>query len=65
MGMHIVTPATTDDGTPNISIIHIDCIFCAAHLIPVYGANFIAHGTNLHDSYYVNKYAYHHAFEIA
>ncbi|KAG1867187.1 hypothetical protein DFJ58DRAFT_654449 [Suillus subalutaceus] len=70
-GMHIVTPATTDDGTPDISIIHIDCIFRAAHLIPVYRPNFIAHGTNPHDSYndfdsyYVNKYADHHAFEIA
>ncbi|KAG2101879.1 uncharacterized protein F5147DRAFT_746938 [Suillus discolor] len=50
-GMHIVTPATTDNGTPDISIIHIDCIFHAAHLIPVYRANFIARGTNPHDSY--------------
>ncbi|KAG1884782.1 hypothetical protein F4604DRAFT_1878701 [Suillus subluteus] len=71
MGMYIVTPATMDDGTPDISIIHIDCVFCAAHLLPVYGANFITCMTSQHDlydtfdSFYVNKYVDHHAFELA
>ncbi|KAG1903541.1 uncharacterized protein F5891DRAFT_1185154 [Suillus fuscotomentosus] len=70
-GMYIVTPGTTDNGTPDISIVHIDCVFCAAHLIPVYSTNFIACTISPHDSYdtfdsfYVNKYVDHHAFEIA
>jgi hypothetical protein len=69
--MYIVTPATTDNDTPDISIVQIDCVFCAAHLILVYGANFIARTISPHDSYdtfdsfYINKYADHHAFEIA
>ncbi|KAG2079823.1 uncharacterized protein F5147DRAFT_749460 [Suillus discolor] len=68
-GMYVVTPTTTGDGVPDISIIHIDCIFRAAHLIPVYGPDFIPK-ISPHDSYdmfnlyYINKYADHHAFEI-
>jgi hypothetical protein len=70
-GMFIVTPSTTDDGAPDVSIIHVDCIFRTAHLIPVYGTRFVPHEICPHDSYnvfrsyYVNKYADHHAFEIA
>ncbi|KAG1808758.1 hypothetical protein EV424DRAFT_1543334 [Suillus variegatus] len=70
-GMHIVAPSTNDDGTPDISLIHIDCIFRAAHLIPLYGADFLPHEITPHDSYnvfrafYINKYADHHAFEVA
>ncbi|KAG1843999.1 hypothetical protein C8R48DRAFT_750910 [Suillus tomentosus] len=70
-GMYIVAPSTNDDGTPDISIIHIDCIFRAAHLVPLYGANFLPREITLHNSYnmfyafYVNKYADHHAFEVA
>ncbi|KAG1761658.1 hypothetical protein EDD22DRAFT_779470, partial [Suillus occidentalis] len=70
-GMYIVTSATTDNGTPDILIVHIDCVFHSTHLIPVYSVNFIAHTIGPHDSYntfnsfYVNKYADHHAFEIA
>ncbi|KAG2035207.1 hypothetical protein BDR03DRAFT_983812 [Suillus americanus] len=69
-GMYIVTPSTNDNGTPDVSIIHIDCIFRAAHLIPVYGNNFIPREITLHNShnmfraFYINKYADHHAFEI-
>ncbi|KAG1834004.1 hypothetical protein DFJ58DRAFT_719386 [Suillus subalutaceus] len=64
-GMYIVTPTTTGDGVPDISIIHIDAIFRAAHLIPVYGLDFIPKISphNLYDmfnSYYVNRYADHH-----
>ncbi|KAG1857039.1 hypothetical protein DFJ58DRAFT_716023 [Suillus subalutaceus] len=61
-GMYIVAPSTTDDGTLDISIIHIDCIFCAAHLIPIYGTNSLPHKITPHDSY---NYAGHHAFEVA
>ncbi|KAG1788518.1 hypothetical protein EV424DRAFT_1476518 [Suillus variegatus] len=70
-GMHIVAPSTNDDGMPDISLIHIDCIFRAAHLIPLYGADFLPREITPHDSYnvfrafYINKYADHHAFEVA
>ncbi|KAG2116276.1 hypothetical protein DEU56DRAFT_974984 [Suillus clintonianus] len=70
-GMFVVVPSINDDDTPDISIIHIDCIVRAAHLIPVYGANFVSRDITLHDSYnvfrayYINKYADHHAFEVA
>ncbi|KAG2742415.1 hypothetical protein P692DRAFT_20749556 [Suillus brevipes Sb2] len=49
----------------SILIIH------AAHLIPLYGSNFLPRAITFHDSYnvfrtfYVNKYADHHAFEVA
>ncbi|KAG1801157.1 uncharacterized protein BJ212DRAFT_1305141 [Suillus subaureus] len=70
-GMYLVAPSTNDDGMPDVSIIHIDCIFHAAHLIPLYGSNVLPRTITLHDSYnifrtfYVNKYADHHAFEVA
>jgi hypothetical protein len=54
-----------------MSIIHIDSIYHAAHLIPVYGTQFVSHDPKYYQSYdsfrayYVNKYADHHAFEIA
>jgi hypothetical protein len=56
---------------PKVSIIHLDCMIHAAHLIPVFGANFIPTGVKLSNSldifcsYYINKYIDHHAFEIA
>ncbi|KAG2028891.1 hypothetical protein BDR03DRAFT_832962, partial [Suillus americanus] len=52
-GMYLVAPSTNDDGTPDVSIIHIDCIFRAAHLIPLYGSNFLPRTITLHDSYNV------------
>ncbi|KAG2367402.1 hypothetical protein BDR07DRAFT_1448953 [Suillus spraguei] len=68
-GMYVVAPTTTGDDVPDVSIIHIDCIFRAAHLIPVYGPDFIPkispHDSyDMFNSYYVNRYADHHAFEI-
>ncbi|KAG1899333.1 uncharacterized protein F5891DRAFT_954015, partial [Suillus fuscotomentosus] len=52
-------------------IIHIDTIYCAVHLIPVYGTDFLSwelkfyHSYDAFQLYYVNNYADHHAFEIA
>ncbi|KAG2059401.1 hypothetical protein BDR06DRAFT_1069438 [Suillus hirtellus] len=70
-GMWIVRPAYRANHSPHMSIIHIDSIYHAAHLIPVYGAQFVSHDLKYYQSYdsfrayYVNKYADHHAFEIA
>ncbi|KAG1848126.1 hypothetical protein F4604DRAFT_1935550 [Suillus subluteus] len=70
-GMWMVKPGVLEDGSPNLSVIHIDTVYRAAHLIPVYGPEFIPHTLKFYHSYdmfrsfYVNKYADHHTFEIA
>jgi hypothetical protein len=70
-GMWMVQPEVTPDGAPVISVIHLDCILRAAHLLPIYGNTPVPVTMTFHDSldafpaYYVNKYADHHAFEIA
>ncbi|KAF8545890.1 hypothetical protein OG21DRAFT_1428431, partial [Imleria badia] len=52
-------------------VIHVDAIYCAAHLIPVYRTQEIPpeigphHSYDIFHSYYVNKYVDHHAFELA
>ncbi|KAF9225582.1 hypothetical protein BS17DRAFT_869508 [Gyrodon lividus] len=71
MGMWMMHPSYLPNHTPNFAIIHIDAIYRAAHLIPIYGANAISHDIKPHHSYdafrafYINKYADHHVFEIA
>ena len=53
-----------------VSIIHIDLIFCAA-LVLMFGDRFIPAHVDLHNAFdtymgfYINKFADHHAFEIA
>ncbi|KAG2052782.1 hypothetical protein BDR06DRAFT_887116, partial [Suillus hirtellus] len=60
-----------DGHSPNILVIHIDTIYCTAHLLPIYSVNFIPHTINFLNSsdkfhtFYVNKFANHHVFEIA
>ncbi|KAG2107614.1 uncharacterized protein F5147DRAFT_802059 [Suillus discolor] len=70
-GMWIVRPGFGADSAPGYVVIHIDSIYCAAHLIPMYGVQFVPrelkfyHSYDAFQAYYVNKYADHHAFEIA
>ncbi|KAG1886072.1 hypothetical protein F4604DRAFT_1877994 [Suillus subluteus] len=70
-GMWMVAPSFHKDGSKNIAVIHIETIFHAAHLIPIYGSEYIPHTLKFYHSldtfhsFYVNKYADHHAFEIA
>ncbi|KAH7906148.1 hypothetical protein BJ138DRAFT_1138085 [Hygrophoropsis aurantiaca] len=70
-GMWVVQPGYNEDGTQHTVVIHIDTIYRAAHLIPMYGPEFIAsdikyyHSYDAFRSFYVNKFADHHAFEIA
>ncbi|KAF8836969.1 hypothetical protein BDN67DRAFT_991942 [Paxillus ammoniavirescens] len=70
-GMWVVRPAFRANHTPNIAMIHIDAIYRAAHLIPIYGRHFVPMDIKYYHSYdafrafYVNKYADHHAFKIA
>lgn len=69
--MWIVRPGFGADSAPGYAVIHIDSIYRAAHLIPMYGVQFVPrelkfyHSYDTFQAYYVNKYADHHAFEIA
>ena len=67
-GMWVVRTRNAQD----ITIIHINTIYHAAQLIPIYASHQIDPGSvKPNESYdkfcscYVNKFADHHAFEIA
>lgn len=70
-GMWIVEPDVYHDGSPVRAIIHLDSVVRAAHLIGTYGESFIPKQITYENSldsfhtYYVNKFADHHAFAIA
>jgi len=71
-GMWMVWPDIDAQSRQRVcSVIHIDSILRAAHLIGVYGSNFIpptlTYSQSLHafKLFYVNKYADHHSHEIA
>ncbi|KAG1717759.1 hypothetical protein EDD22DRAFT_983820 [Suillus occidentalis] len=63
-GMWMVRPSLHEDGSRHL-------LFRAAHLLPIYGSEYIPHGLKFYHSidsfrsFYVNKFADHHAFEIA
>ncbi|KAI9432026.1 hypothetical protein H4582DRAFT_1821713 [Lactarius indigo] len=69
-GLWVVRPDITR-GKRDRTVVHLDSLLRAAHLIPVYGNREIPkdfHYTYSLDSfkaYYVNKYIDHHANEIA
>lgn len=70
-GMWVVEPDVTDDGAPITSVIHLDTVVRAAHLLPVFKEEFVSRDLLFSDtlnefkSFYVNKFVDHHAFEIA
>ncbi|KAI6017634.1 hypothetical protein PISMIDRAFT_119762 [Pisolithus microcarpus 441] len=71
-GMWVVRPGYRTHNFQNIAIVHINTIYRAAHLIPVYAVHNINsadvrphHSYDTFHSFYVNKYADHHAFKIA
>ena len=53
-----------------LSVVHIDSIVRAAHLIPIFGQEFVPLQVNSHNSldvyrgFYVNHFIDHHAFEL-
>lgn len=65
--MWVVEP---DSETP-ISIIHLDAVVRASHLLPIFGNELVPRTLAFTDTlntftrFYVNKYIDHHAFEIA
>lgn len=70
-GMWVVEPDTYEDGRLFTSIIHLDTIVRASHLLPVFGQEHVSKTLLFTDTldtftrFYVNKYIDHHAFEIA
>ncbi|PBK82674.1 hypothetical protein ARMGADRAFT_1140721 [Armillaria gallica] len=70
-GMWVVHPDIDAAGEWIMSVIHLDCIVHAVHLIGVSGEEFIPKGLKHSDSldvfpsFFVNKYADYHAHEIA
>ena len=70
-GMWVVRPESDNNSRKLASVIHIDTILRGAHLLPVYGKSFLPlrfHCTWSLDSFksfFVNKFADHHANEIA
>ncbi|KAI9059928.1 hypothetical protein FKP32DRAFT_1579107 [Trametes sanguinea] len=70
-GMWIVEPQMDAYGLPVMSVIHLDCMVRSAHLIGVAGDHHLPRTLKHTDSldafnaFYVNKYADHHAHEIA
>ena len=70
-GMWMVEPELDQFGHNVVSVIHLDCVLRAAHLIGIAGKEPIPHRLKHTDTldafntFYVNKYADHHAHEIA
>jgi len=66
----IVQPEVNPTGAPVTSIIHLDCIIRAAHLVPVFGEDFVPKTLTFHQTldvfkaFYVNKYVDHHVFYL-
>jgi hypothetical protein len=72
-GMWVVEKMDTlnDGGESPTAILHLDTIVCAAHLMPVFGCEYVSPTLSFTDTldkfkqFYVNKFADHHSFEIA
>lgn len=70
-GMWTIRPSSTPHRQHNIAVIHIDSIYQAAHLIPIYGTSPVPlvvppnRSYDIFHTFYVNKFADHHVFEIA
>ncbi|KAN0094838.1 hypothetical protein V8E55_003125 [Tylopilus felleus] len=70
-GMWMVTPSYHEDSSKNLSVIHIDSIVRLAHLLPIFGGERVPSIVSFHNSldlyqgFYVNRFADHHAFELA
>ena len=71
-GMWVVQLEFTRQGMRHTSVIHIDSIARAAHLLPrfpsdapIYREINYMNALDVYSSFYVNKFIDHHAFEIA
>ncbi|KAF8436846.1 hypothetical protein L210DRAFT_3406414 [Boletus edulis BED1] len=70
-GLWMVCPMIREDRSRELSVIHLDSVFRAVHLLPMFGNSDPIHPAVRYDTsldafkaYYVNKFADHHSFEI-
>ena len=70
-GFWMVKPETDDTGDPHLSIIHLDSIYRAVHLLPAHqNGTFIDRTITMHSSldtfqlFYINRFADHQSFEV-
>ncbi|EIW80446.1 hypothetical protein CONPUDRAFT_57092 [Coniophora puteana RWD-64-598 SS2] len=69
-GMYIVQPKHNADGSRDISVVDVNSMVRACHLLPVFGKDFISEDMSCHqsydsfDGYYINRFIDHHAFEL-
>ncbi|KAI0324376.1 hypothetical protein GY45DRAFT_1262927 [Cubamyces sp. BRFM 1775] len=70
-GLWVVEPDLDVNGRRELGVVHIETVLRSAHLIPVFGEGSIppyltaADALDSFRAYYINKYADHHAHEIA
>jgi hypothetical protein len=68
-GMWIVQPENDANGYRNMAVVHIDSIMRGAHLLAIFGPDFVDHSINFtqtldaFSAFYANKYVDHHAHE--
>ena len=69
-GMWVVEPKYTTDKSWSMSVVHLDSIICAVHLLPIFGRSSplppqLKFSLTLDSfrAFYVNKYIDYHAFE--
>ncbi|KAJ7642525.1 hypothetical protein B0H17DRAFT_960110 [Mycena rosella] len=71
VGMWMVEPDLDEEGEREMSIIHLDTVLRAAHLVPIHGDDPVpryfkyTRSLDLFAVFYINKYADHHSHEIA
>jgi hypothetical protein len=69
-GLWILQPKVDDAGDLVTSIIHLNSIICAAHLVAIFGEEFMPktltyqQTLDVFKAFYVNKYIDHHAFDL-
>ena len=70
-GMYTVEPDHLPNGQPMTAVVHLDTVFRAAHLIPVFSNQPALSKHQRHEQtldqfseFYVNKYIDYHAFEV-
>ena len=71
MGMYTLEPDHNRNSQPVTAVIHLDTVFRAAHLLPVFHNHpaLLKHQRfeqtlNLFSEFYINHYIDHHAFEL-
>lgn len=70
-GMYVVEPDQLPNGQPATAVVHLDTVFRAAHLLPVFTNHPALSKHQRHEQtldlfseFYVNRYIDHHAFEV-